>query len=352
MGITHKWNGTVLTITSDSGTSSADLKGAKGDDGIRGPQGATGFTIGADGVIDTSGLATKEYVDTAISNIDVSGGSGLTTAQISALEGLFKVCAFIKSDVSAEYDAFKIAFSYSGNGGGEEPEPDVPTITLVSISATYTGGNVAVGTNVNSLTGITVKATYSDGSIKNVTGYTLSGTVNEGNNTITVTYQGKTTTFIAIGIAEEPGIPDGNEPVPVAMTSKVQQANMSKVGHYTDNGSTKYTSDGRFPATNGFTRLSENVFEEDTTLKISTTSTANAFRCYLFCSTMLEDGRVISSDSSDDLFYYIESSSKTFTYGWSKAQHEFTYTVKAGYKFGIVGMGSSEMDDLVVEVIK
>jgi hypothetical protein len=40
--ITHKWNGTVLTITSDSGTSSADLKGAKGDDGVRGAQGVAG----------------------------------------------------------------------------------------------------------------------------------------------------------------------------------------------------------------------------------------------------------------------------------------------------------------------
>lgn len=37
--ITHSWNGTVLTITSDSGTSSADLKG---DMGVRGPQGVAG----------------------------------------------------------------------------------------------------------------------------------------------------------------------------------------------------------------------------------------------------------------------------------------------------------------------
>lgn len=42
--IYHKWNGTVLTITSDSGTSSSDLRGGKGDDGIRGPQGAPGDT--------------------------------------------------------------------------------------------------------------------------------------------------------------------------------------------------------------------------------------------------------------------------------------------------------------------
>ena len=35
---THSWNGTVLTITSASGTSSANLKGEKGDPGL-------GFTI-------------------------------------------------------------------------------------------------------------------------------------------------------------------------------------------------------------------------------------------------------------------------------------------------------------------
>jgi hypothetical protein len=38
-GFKHTWNGTILTITSDSGTSSADLKG---DLGPRGPQGPAG----------------------------------------------------------------------------------------------------------------------------------------------------------------------------------------------------------------------------------------------------------------------------------------------------------------------
>lgn len=39
MSIYHEWNGTTLTITSDSGTSSMDLKGEMG---VRGPQGAAG----------------------------------------------------------------------------------------------------------------------------------------------------------------------------------------------------------------------------------------------------------------------------------------------------------------------
>ena len=51
--IKHQWNGTVLTITSDGGTSSCDLKGEKGDTGIRGPQ-------GAQGVVDTSRVYTKD----------------------------------------------------------------------------------------------------------------------------------------------------------------------------------------------------------------------------------------------------------------------------------------------------
>ena len=49
--IYHSFNGTVLTITSDSGTSSADLKGSKGDTGARGVRGLAG----ADGITSVNG---------------------------------------------------------------------------------------------------------------------------------------------------------------------------------------------------------------------------------------------------------------------------------------------------------
>lgn len=36
-GIVHKWEGTTLVVTSASGTSSADLKGDRGDSGVTAP---------------------------------------------------------------------------------------------------------------------------------------------------------------------------------------------------------------------------------------------------------------------------------------------------------------------------
>ena len=61
--IYHEWDGTTLIVTSDSGTSSCDLKGSKGDMGIRGPQGEPGIITDALG---NSALATQTYVDNAV----------------------------------------------------------------------------------------------------------------------------------------------------------------------------------------------------------------------------------------------------------------------------------------------
>ena len=70
--IMHEWNGTILTITSDSGTSSMDLKGGKGDLGPRGPQGPAGVIINPDGTINWNGYATEQYVNDKIAELDMS----------------------------------------------------------------------------------------------------------------------------------------------------------------------------------------------------------------------------------------------------------------------------------------
>ena len=70
--IKHSWVGSVLTITSDSGTSSANLQGPKGDMGPRGPQGPAGVVYDAEGNIIMEGYATEQFV------VDLYGGIDLT----------------------------------------------------------------------------------------------------------------------------------------------------------------------------------------------------------------------------------------------------------------------------------
>jgi hypothetical protein len=130
--ITHKWNGTVLTITSDSGTSSADLRGEKGDTGIRGPQGATGFTIGNDGLIDTSGLATESYVTESINNADRSylngyatqsyvdtvvadfeANNGLTTTEKNLLITILRNAVYTSEEMKNIIDTLEAALAHS-----------------------------------------------------------------------------------------------------------------------------------------------------------------------------------------------------------------------------------------------
>lgn len=136
-------------------------------------------------------------------------GGGATTAQANSLWAIIQKSAFAQQLTDAEINEFKISW---GIGGEVEPdipdepiEPDNPEVTLTSISATYTGGDVTVGTALSDLTGIRVTAHYSDGSTSNVTGYTLSGEILEGENTITVSYGGKTTTFTVTGVVESGG---------------------------------------------------------------------------------------------------------------------------------------------------
>ena len=85
--ITHEFNGTILTITSDSGTSSVDLKGGKGDTGPRGAQGPAGVIVNQDGTIDTSAYATETYVNEKIAEIQTGSvdlSNYYTKAQIDA----------------------------------------------------------------------------------------------------------------------------------------------------------------------------------------------------------------------------------------------------------------------------
>ena len=93
--IEHYWNGTILTVISDSGTSSCDLAGEKGDTGPRGPQGPAGLSgivgpqgetgpqgeQGPAGEVDYSRL--EEYM--ALSGGTMSGAINMGSNKITAL---------------------------------------------------------------------------------------------------------------------------------------------------------------------------------------------------------------------------------------------------------------------------
>jgi len=107
----------------------------------------------------------------------------------------------IVTDSDGDSVTSNVAKLYVSEKQDEETGDDtVENAEVTGITATYSGGDVAVGTALSDLTGITVKATYSDGSTSNVTGYTLSGEIAEGSNTITVSYEGLTTTFTVKGV--------------------------------------------------------------------------------------------------------------------------------------------------------
>ena len=151
------------------------------------------------------GGATPEQIEQAVDKyLEAHPVSGLSSTEKNLILTLFRNAAYTSTNMEPTFE--QLEELWSGNGGGEEP--DIPEKTLTSISAIYSGGNVPVGTAVTALTGIVVTAHYSDGSTATVTGYTLSGTISEGSNTVTVSYGGKTTTFVVTGIAaEEPDVP-------------------------------------------------------------------------------------------------------------------------------------------------
>lgn len=128
------------------------MKTRKGDDGYSYP-----YTT-PDLVVDETGKSAAKKFDeissqlkdiaNRIDGIIITGG-GLTTEQITALDNMFKVCAYTK-DVSTEYNAFKTAFGIGSESGGNTP------VTEYTIN-----NNLTNCTNSNSNTSIQEGSSYS-----------------------------------------------------------------------------------------------------------------------------------------------------------------------------------------------
>lgn len=111
------------------------------------------------------------------------GGGGMSNAVKDALLQIASKVAYIDADGQKYYDDLYDAL--------------YPGATIVSIQADYTQtGTVYPTASLDDLRNdLVVNAIYDNGSVVPVISYTLSGTLEEGTSTITVTYEGFTDTF-------------------------------------------------------------------------------------------------------------------------------------------------------------
>lgn len=190
--------------------------------------GTVGVGLEAVEEIEEQNIDIIEQILRSIVELENSAG-GISATARELLITVLRNGVYI-SDQSANITDLETALGGSGESGGETEK------TLISISATYSGGDVAVGTAVTDLTGIVVTATYSDGSTATVTDYTMSGEIAEGENTITVTYKGMITTFTVTGIAES----SGGEEVSVDIQSLLTADGYYYDGYGSINGKTRF----------------------------------------------------------------------------------------------------------------
>lgn len=119
----------------------------------------------------------------AVNKAYLSNVSGITDEIKQALLNCFQKVAWVDDDGQTYYDALYDAL--------------YPPVGLDSITCVYTQSGTVYDTDtLDSLkSDLVVTAHYSDQSTQTITTYTLSGTLEEGTSTITVSYGGKSTTF-------------------------------------------------------------------------------------------------------------------------------------------------------------
>ena len=180
-------NGTQYSIEDETARTALNSKYVKPSSGIPATDLATAVqtSLGkADGAIPApSSPASGDVLKYNGSAWIADESDGLSSGIKQALLDCFAHVAWTDEYGQDYYDALEAALNQPAD--------------LVSISAVYTQSGTVYDTDtLDSLKAdLVVTATYDDSSTQIVTTYTLSGTLEAGTSTITVSYGGKTTTF-------------------------------------------------------------------------------------------------------------------------------------------------------------
>lgn len=154
ISLSHIWNGTTLTITSASGTSSSDLKGDKGDKGDTGPQGEQGIQ-GPQGDKGEPGVTPTgcEFTSNKVISIDENS----TDAQYPTAKAVHTV-------VSGKADFSSLStVATSGNYEDLNNKPTIPSEYELPIASATTLGGIKVGANLTIEEDGTLNATGGEG---------------------------------------------------------------------------------------------------------------------------------------------------------------------------------------------
>lgn len=250
------------------------------------------------------------------------GTGGLSTEQVTALDNMFKVCAYDESkDYASAYMAFKVAFGLAGSGGGEEPEPETPaTYSILNTLTNVTSSNAAVsatGGNPYFATLTPADGHTIDSVVVTMGGVDISATAVNGAE---ISISSVTGDIVIIATAAE------NQAQPVEMSP-----------WYMYGGATLYADDGStepIATKSELKACSVSPFEIDTIISFTYVNGDSALYKPPMFACVAEP---VTGNSQYPVGYYAETPTHAECGSPHTAQlpagetHTYTYTVKAGY---------------------